>query len=53
MLVLGVTDALAELRPVAAGRADGSAENETAPAAPRPKRARAGTRTTTRRAAPA
>ena len=52
-LVVGVTDALAELRPVAPDQVDRNSENGHGRATPRPKRARAGTRTTTRRAASA
>ncbi len=52
-LVVGVTDALAELRPAPPDQVEGNGENGHGRAAPRPKRARAGTRTTQRRAASA
>jgi hypothetical protein len=52
-LVVGVTDALAELRPAASDQVEGNGENGHGRATPRPKRARAGTRTTARRAASA
>jgi len=52
-LVVGVTDALAELRPAAPDQVEGNGENGHGRAAPRAKRARAGARTTARRAASA
>jgi hypothetical protein len=52
-LVIGVSDALAELRPVAPDQVDGDRANGHGRATPRPKRARAGAHTTTRRAASA
>jgi hypothetical protein len=52
-LVIGVSDALAELRPVAPDQVDGNRANGHGRATPRPKRARAGAHTTTRRGASA
>jgi hypothetical protein len=52
-LVVGVTDALRELRPTAPDQVDGKAASGRGRATPRPKRARAATGTTGRRAASA
>jgi hypothetical protein len=52
-LVIGVSDALAELRPVAPDQVDGNRANGDGRATPRPKRAPAGAHTTTRRGASA
>ena len=52
-LVSGVSDALAELRPVAPDPVDGKGTNGHSRATSRPKRTRAAARTTTRRAASA
>ena len=52
-LVIGVSDALAELRPVEPDQVDGNRAKGHNRATPRPKRARAGAQTTTRRGAAA
>lgn len=52
-LVIAVSGALTELRPVAPDQVDGNQANGPGRATTRPKRARAGARTTTRRAASA